>query len=79
MRIRPRRLRRSAVLREALAETQLDRRQLIQPHFVVAGEQARVNDRPTRFLRWTLYQHRVTADRVRGLCPLAPDDVGGRN
>lgn len=41
MRIRPRRLRRSAVLREALAETQLDRRQLIQPHFVVAGEDAR--------------------------------------
>ncbi len=34
MKIRPRRLRRTALLREALAETRVDGRQLIQPHFV---------------------------------------------
>ena len=38
MRIRPRRQRRTAVLREALAETRLHPAQLIQPHFVVAGD-----------------------------------------
>jgi len=34
MRIRPRRLRRTALLRESLAETSVHGRQLIQPHFV---------------------------------------------
>ena len=38
MRIRPRRLRRTPLLREALAETRLHASQLVQPHFVVAGE-----------------------------------------
>jgi porphobilinogen synthase len=38
MRIRPRRQRRTAGLREALAETRLHQAQLIQPHFVVAGD-----------------------------------------
>jgi len=36
MRIRPRRLRRTPVLREALAETRVEARRLIQPHFVQA-------------------------------------------
>jgi porphobilinogen synthase len=36
MRIRPRRLRRTAPLREALAETRLHPARLIQPHFVLA-------------------------------------------
>ncbi len=35
---RPRRLRRTAALREALAETRLHPAQLIQPHFVVEGD-----------------------------------------
>ena len=38
MRIRPRRLRRTPLLREALAETRLHAAQLVQPHFVVPGE-----------------------------------------
>ena len=37
MRIRPRRLRRTALLREAVAETRVHPDQLIQPHFVVTG------------------------------------------
>jgi len=43
MRIRPRRLRRTAPLREALAETRLHPARLVQPHFVLAdprGERA---------------------------------------
>jgi porphobilinogen synthase len=39
-RIRPRRLRASANLREAVAQTRLDRSRLIQPHFVIEGERA---------------------------------------
>jgi porphobilinogen synthase len=35
MRIRPRRLRRTPLLREALAETRVHRTQLVQPHFVL--------------------------------------------
>jgi porphobilinogen synthase len=42
MRIRPRRLRRTAVLREAVAETRLHPAQLVQPHFVVDDDGARV-------------------------------------
>ena len=34
MRVRPRRLRKTALLREALAETRVEKRQLVQPHFV---------------------------------------------
>ncbi len=41
MRIRPRRLRRTPLLREALAETRLHPAQLIQPHFVLPDERAR--------------------------------------
>ena len=41
MRIRPRRLRRTPLLREALAETRLHRAQLVQPHFVLPDERAR--------------------------------------
>ena len=41
MRIRPRRLRRTPLLREALAETRLSRSQLIQPHFVLPDERGR--------------------------------------
>ena len=37
MRIRPRRLRASPLLREALAETRVGAAQLIQPHFVLAA------------------------------------------
>ena len=37
MRIRPRRLRRTPLLREALAETRLQREMLVQPHFVTEG------------------------------------------
>ena len=37
---RPRRLRRSPALREALAETRLHKSRLVQPHFVVDGEAA---------------------------------------
>ncbi|MSR62232.1 MAG: porphobilinogen synthase [Planctomycetes bacterium] len=40
MRIRPRRLRRTTVLREALAETRLAREQLVQPHFVLPDANA---------------------------------------
>jgi porphobilinogen synthase len=39
--VRLRRLRSSAVLREALAETRVHASQLIQPHFVVEGERTR--------------------------------------
>ena len=39
--IRPRRLRRTAALREAAAETRVTESQLIQPHFVVPGEGVR--------------------------------------
>lgn len=39
---RPRRLRSSALLREAVAETRLHKSQLIQPHFVVEGSGADV-------------------------------------
>ena len=42
MRIRPRRLRRTAALREAVAETRLDPSQLVQPHFIVEDPGARV-------------------------------------
>jgi porphobilinogen synthase len=42
MRIRPRRLRRTPLLREALAETQLRAAQLVQPHFVIDSVDARV-------------------------------------
>ena len=35
MKIRPRRLRTTALLREAVAETQFRVAQLIQPHFVI--------------------------------------------
>jgi len=42
MRIRPRRLRRTPLLREAVAETQLTPSQLVQPHFVVDDHGARV-------------------------------------
>jgi len=41
MRIRPRRLRRTPLLREALAETRLHPTQLVQPHFVLPDEKAR--------------------------------------
>lgn len=41
MNIRPRRLRASAALREAVAETAIEPRQLIQPHFVLPSEDAR--------------------------------------
>jgi porphobilinogen synthase len=41
MRIRPRRLRRTPLLREALAETRLHPSQLVQPHFVLPDESAR--------------------------------------
>jgi len=41
MRIRPRRLRRTPRLREALAETRIDAAQLVQPHFVLPDESAR--------------------------------------
>jgi len=41
MRIRPRRLRRTPLLREAIAETRLHRSQLVQPHFVLPDERAR--------------------------------------
>ena len=37
MRIRPRRMRRTPALREAVAETRVDATQLIQPHFVIEG------------------------------------------
>ena len=37
MRIRPRRLRRTPALREAVAETRITANQLIQPHFVIEG------------------------------------------
>jgi porphobilinogen synthase len=40
MRIRPRRLRRTPLLREALAETRLLRAQLVQPHFVLSDARA---------------------------------------
>jgi porphobilinogen synthase len=40
MRIRPRRLRRTPLLREAVAETRLAREQLVQPHFVLPDENA---------------------------------------
>jgi porphobilinogen synthase len=39
MTIRPRRLRTTAALREAVAETQIHPRQLMQPHFVIADPQ----------------------------------------
>jgi porphobilinogen synthase len=39
---RPRRLRHSAVLRDLVAETHLDARRLMLPHFVVAGDDRRV-------------------------------------
>jgi porphobilinogen synthase len=38
--IRPRRLRASANLREAVAQTRLDRSRLMQPHFVIEGERS---------------------------------------
>jgi len=41
MRIRPRRLRRTALLRESLAETRIHRSQLIQPHFVLEEPRAK--------------------------------------
>jgi porphobilinogen synthase len=41
MKIRPRRLRRTPLLREALAETRLSASQLIQPHFVLEQPRAR--------------------------------------
>jgi len=41
MRIRPRRTRRSPVLRKAVAETHVRREQLVQPHFLIADEAAR--------------------------------------
>ncbi len=41
MRIRPRRLRKTALLREAIAETHVRPAQLVQPHFVIEGETAR--------------------------------------
>ena len=40
MKIRPRRLRTTAVLREAIAETHVRATQLIQPHFVIESENA---------------------------------------
>jgi porphobilinogen synthase len=42
MRIRPRRLRRTPLLREALAETELRASQLVQPHFVIDSADERV-------------------------------------
>ena len=39
--IRPRRLRATPTLREAVAQTRIDRARLMQPHFVVEGERAR--------------------------------------
>ena len=41
MRIRPRRLRRTPLLREAVAETHLVPAQLVQPHFVLPGRDGR--------------------------------------
>jgi porphobilinogen synthase len=41
VRIRPRRLRRTALLREAVAETRVSPAQLVQPHFVIEGTRAR--------------------------------------
>ena len=40
MRVRPRRLRRTPVLREAVAETHVRSSQLIQPHFVIEEDDA---------------------------------------
>jgi porphobilinogen synthase len=40
--LRPRRLRRTAALREALAEPRLEPSRLVQPHFVIEGERERV-------------------------------------
>lgn len=42
MRIRPRRLRRTAALRDLAAEVRLSPAELIQPHFVIPGEKQRV-------------------------------------
>jgi porphobilinogen synthase len=42
MKIRPRRLRATAVSRELVAETRIHRSQLVQPHFVIEGESAAV-------------------------------------
>ncbi len=41
MNIRPRRLRRTSLLRESLAETQLSAAQLVQPHFVLNADTGR--------------------------------------
>ncbi len=41
MRVRPRRLRRTALLREAVAETRLHPAQLVQPHFVCEGPRSK--------------------------------------
>jgi len=41
MRIRPRRLRRTPLLREALAETRIHGAQLVQPHFVLPDDKSR--------------------------------------
>ncbi len=40
-RVRPRRLRRGAVLRELVAETRVDPHQLVMPHFVLPAQKAR--------------------------------------
>ena len=40
MKIRPRRMRKTAGLRESVAETRLDATQLVQPHFVIEDERA---------------------------------------
>ena len=42
MTIRPRRLRRSPLLRETAAETRVDAARLMMPHFVIPGEGASV-------------------------------------
>ncbi len=70
MRIRPRRLRRTALLREALAETRLDRTQLVQPHFVLpaANERSAIAAMPgIERLGTKLLVERVGADLELGL------------
>ena len=78
MRIRPRRLRRTPLLREALAETRLERAQLVQPHFVLPGasERSAIASMPG-IERWatTLVGERSAAHHALGL---ATDVLFGR-
>ena len=70
MRIRPRRLRRTPLLREAVAETRLSRSQLVQPHFVLpeAGARSAIAAMPgIERLGTKLLVERVQADLELGL------------